>query len=377
MKRQQHLQGFTLLEILISLVIGLVLMTGVVSLMINSKRAYNVQNDLAGLQENARFAVEFIAKDARMAGYQGCAGGMSLSVQGLNNQTVSGAGVQSDVLLISSADTSRNAFAVMHCPPFEVYGQLFGLTSGAYQTICPPTGNANFPAPTPFMRGRTAFNFDYSGGAPSATGCNQSSTSTACFGIGGDIRANDTVVVADCNGSNTYQVSNVTFSGGRPTGVTLSTGLTRTYANGQQSYGAEMRRLQNRRYYVALSQGRSVLCRDTLALNAALDCNIANGAEVLIEGVENMQLRYLVNLSTPTATPSFQYLPASAANLNWDSVRGIRVTLLMQSVETRTDRDLAAQTFSLDETEFPNYTPPDQLRLRRVFSNTVMLRNRS
>jgi len=374
MKSQQHLRGFTLIEILISLVIGLVLMTGVVSLMINSKRAYNVQTDLAGLQESARFAVDFIAKDARMAGYGGCSGGLPIGIQGLNNQAIAGAGTQ-DVLLISSVDTSRNAFAIMHCPPFEVYGALFGLNSVAYQAVCPPVGGGGNFAPTPFINGRTTFSFDYSGGAPTFAGCNQNATSTACFGVGGDIQVNDTVIVSDCNGSNAYQVNNVGFAGGRPISVTLSTGLTRRYSNGDQSYGAEMRRLQTHRYYVASVNNRLSLCRDALALNAALTCDVANGAEVLIEGVENMQLRYLVNTGT-AVVPVFQYVPASA-NLNWGLVRGVRVTLLMQTTESRTDRDVAAQTYSLDETEFPTYAPTDLNRLRRVFSNTVMLRNRS
>jgi type IV pilus assembly protein PilW len=377
MKQNKHLQqGMTLIEILIALVIGLVLMAGVISLMISSKRAYNVQSDLAGLQENARFVVDFITKDARMAGYQGCSGGLPLAVQGLNNQAISGwtSDITSDVLMISFADTSRNAFAIMHCPPFEVYGQSFGLTSVAYQAVCPPVGNANFPAPTPLMDERTTFAFD-STVAPTFADCNKTLAGTACFGVGGDLRIGDTVVVSDCNGSDRYQVGNVGFTGGRLTSVTLATGLTRNYFNGGQSYGSEMRRLVTHRYYVAGVNGRSVICRDTLALNAALMCDIANGAEVLVEGVENMQLRYLVNTGSAT-NPNFQYVRASG-NINWDLVRGIRVTLLMQTTESRNDRDVVTQTYSLDEEDYPNYTPTDLNRLRRVFSNTVMLRNRS
>ncbi len=368
MKQNKHLQqGMTLIEILIALVIGLVLMAGVISLMISSKRAYNVQSDLAGLQENARFVVDFIAKDARMAGYQGCSGGLSPAIQGLNNQAISGwtSDITSDVLMISFADTSRNAFAIMHCPPFEVYGQLFGLTSAAYQAVCPPVGNVNFPAAPPLTADTATFNLGQSGGS---------------FGVAGDINVNDTVIVSDCNGSDRYQVAGVAFSGGRPTSVTLATGLRRIYANmnvtaGIQSYGSEMRRLLTHRYYVAGVNGKSVVCRDALALNAALTCDIANGAEVLVEGVENMQLRYLVNTGSAT-NPNFQYVRASG-NINWDLVRGIRVTLLMQTTESRTDRDVVTQTYSLDEEDYPNYTPTDLNRLRRVFSNTVMLRNRS
>lgn len=378
MKQDKHLQqGMTLIEILISLVIGLVLMAGVISLMINSKRAYNVQTDLAGLQENSRFVVDSIAKDARMAGYQGCSGGLPQSIQGLNNQAINGvtSDLASDVLLLSFADTSRNAFAIMHCPPFDVYGQLFGLDLAAYDKVCLPVDHANFPSPTPLMSEKATFTFD-STVVPTFAGCNQSETGNVCFGVGGDLRVGDIVIVSDCNGSDRYQVGNVGFTGGRLTSVTLATALTRRYFNGGQSYGAEMRRLVTHRYYVAGVNGRSVMCRDALALNAALTCDVANGAEVLVEGVENMQLRYLMNSGSDTA-PNFQYVTAPNVT-DWERVRGIRVTLLMQTTESRTDRDIVTQTYSLDEeTGFNSYSPSNLNRLRRVFSNTVMLRNRS
>jgi|WetSurMetagenome_2_1015567.scaffolds.fasta_scaffold05989_3 type IV pilus assembly protein PilW len=394
MKKIKYLQqGFTLIEILIALLIGLILMGGVISLMLNSKRAYNVQSDLAGLQENARFVVDSVAKDARMAGYRGCSGGLAQAVQGLNNQTISNitSDISSDVLLISFTDTSRNAFSITHCPPFEVYGQLFGLDSTAYQAICPPVGNTNFPAPSPFMTDRTTFAFDYTTTAPSFATCNNSSSGLACFGVGGDIRTGDTVVVSDCNGSDQYIVGNVGFAGGRPISVTLNQGLRRFYANmngsvGIQSYGSEMRRLVTHRYYVAgvgngvVDNGplRFVLCRDaanTLDTTAApLNCQ-GNNAEILVEGIENMQLRYLVNTGS-TTVPTFQYVRASN-NINWDLVRGIRVTLLVQTTEARTDRDVTSQPYSLDEDDYSNYSPTDLTHLRRVFSNTVMLRNRS
>ncbi len=371
MKLNNNLQkGLTLIEILIALVIGLVLMAGVISLMINSKRAYNTQSDLAGVQENARFVVDTIAKDARMAGYQGCSGGLPDAIQGLNNQTISGitSDISSDVLLVSFADTSRNAFAIMHCPPFSVYGQLLGFaTQAAYDAVCPPvgsvdsTGNPIPLATSPFTSDLSPFVFNFT---------------TGQFGIAGEINNNDTVVVSDCNGSDRYQVGTVTFTGGRPASIQLTTALNRNYFNTGQSYGAEMRRLLTHRYYVAGVNGRSVLCRDTLALNAALTCNVANGAEVLVEGVESMQLRYLVNTGSG-ATPNFQYVTAPNVT-NWNVVRGIRITLLMQTTESRTDRDAISQTYSLDEESgLDNYTPTDLNRLRRVFSNTVMLRNRS
>lgn len=68
----QH--GLTLVELMIGLVIGLV-MTGAISyLFIDASRNYRVTENLARMQETARFALDKMGRDARGAGYYGCAG---------------------------------------------------------------------------------------------------------------------------------------------------------------------------------------------------------------------------------------------------------------------------------------------------------------
>lgn len=67
-----HSRGFSLTELLVAMVIGLLLLGGLVTLMVNSKKNYAQQDYSARLQENARFAVDFLSYDIRMAGYYGC-----------------------------------------------------------------------------------------------------------------------------------------------------------------------------------------------------------------------------------------------------------------------------------------------------------------
>ena len=66
-------QGLTLLELMIAMVISSILMLGVISIYITSKQAYKVNDEYSIMQENARLAFNFLAKDIRMAGYIGCA----------------------------------------------------------------------------------------------------------------------------------------------------------------------------------------------------------------------------------------------------------------------------------------------------------------
>lgn len=70
-------KGLSLVELMIALVLGLLISAGVVTLFIESKRDYQVQEAISEVQENGRFAAEFIAYDARMAGFSGCSNDMA------------------------------------------------------------------------------------------------------------------------------------------------------------------------------------------------------------------------------------------------------------------------------------------------------------
>jgi type IV pilus assembly protein PilW len=83
-KTRAYCAGFTLMELMVSMVIGLFLVGGVATLAFHSKKAYETQNYVTRLQENARFAIQFLSYDLRMAGYFGCsdvAGATGLQAQ--------------------------------------------------------------------------------------------------------------------------------------------------------------------------------------------------------------------------------------------------------------------------------------------------------
>ncbi len=62
-------RGFTLVELMIAMLIGVFLMSGVIQIFLSAKQAYRLQENLSRLQENGRLAINLIAKDIRMAGY--------------------------------------------------------------------------------------------------------------------------------------------------------------------------------------------------------------------------------------------------------------------------------------------------------------------
>jgi type IV pilus assembly protein PilW len=66
------LAGFTLLELLIAMAMGIAVMSGVVSVLVVSKSNYITERELAALGENARFALKFLTEEIQMAGFNGC-----------------------------------------------------------------------------------------------------------------------------------------------------------------------------------------------------------------------------------------------------------------------------------------------------------------
>jgi type IV pilus assembly protein PilW len=69
MNRRQH--GMTLIELMVALAIGAFLMIGAITVFMQSRTTFRVTESLARLQENARFALDSIEPDIRMAHYWG------------------------------------------------------------------------------------------------------------------------------------------------------------------------------------------------------------------------------------------------------------------------------------------------------------------
>lgn len=64
-------RGLSLIELMISLVVGLILLGGLIQIYLSSKQSYNAQEQLARMQESGRLGMEFMTRDLRRAGYWG------------------------------------------------------------------------------------------------------------------------------------------------------------------------------------------------------------------------------------------------------------------------------------------------------------------
>lgn len=62
-------QGFTLVELLVALVLGIMLSAGIANIYLQNARNYKQDEELARLQENARYALNLLKRELIMAGY--------------------------------------------------------------------------------------------------------------------------------------------------------------------------------------------------------------------------------------------------------------------------------------------------------------------
>lgn len=80
-------RGLTLVELLIALALGLVVVLVVGQIYLSGRQSYRTQTGFGGMQENGRFALFFLQRDIRMAGFPrdiGPGGALSGSLSGFN-----------------------------------------------------------------------------------------------------------------------------------------------------------------------------------------------------------------------------------------------------------------------------------------------------
>lgn len=79
-KSKNRQLGLSVVELLVSLVISMAVVAGSVQVVVSSKKNFLDQDEVTFIQTNARFALDLLAKDIRMAGYLGCATQESVQV---------------------------------------------------------------------------------------------------------------------------------------------------------------------------------------------------------------------------------------------------------------------------------------------------------
>ena len=367
-------KGLSLIELLIAMVLGLTLTTGVVQIYMGSNTTERDREARQQMQENGRFGMNFLSREIRMAGYMGCSG--SIDPADVNSTLAGGvpasfqpmAGIQgweadgtdpgtinnsaNNVAVVSSATaewatTAGNVASTFNAVPNSDIVRVWSATTlpGTIESINPAASPVVVTYPT-------------------------------------DLNPGDFVMLSDCEHADIVQVCQK--SQGAPGSGLENLILSSSCAPGNlvnptitTEAGGEAIKLQGTVFYVGkrgdVASNPPALFRRQLAVDGT-----AGAAEELIEGIESMQLLYGVNLDGDARNTVDSYLVADLVP-DWSNVISVRVSLLMQSIEDGTVP--APQAYSFDGVSYDggggNGALPADDRVRRVFTSTISLRNRA
>ncbi len=403
----RSVRGVSLIELMVALAIGSLLVLGLVEVFSASRTAYQLSEGLSRVQENSRFAMDYIQRDFRMGGHMGC---VNDQARFLPENAV---GTRS--ALASSFLTQPQQLAEDYTGGGSVPGELrFDLPVEGYEAN--GTGDAStVPWAAPAVNGNAAdwtpalpdylndpgrldnrvANSDilvlrqfsprgaqvtaFTPGDPAAfiqiapaqlANLQEDQTNPGLFGIG------------DCMSAGVFRADSVDAAGL----ITVSTtdGVNKSPMAGYEAYvpgQAFVYVAQTIVYYVGLNgAGVPALYRLRFTMEPG-DAAPAVQKEELVEGIESLQLRYGVDSFVGAGTrPSGNMGSSEVAGVAtpWRRVGLIQVGMLARSINpaaaAQRDTSVAAELSALGVT-FTAPVPGDG-RLRIVYENSIAMRNR-
>ena len=381
--RQRRVAGFSLVELLVAMTIGLALLIALSTVFLASQQSSRRQSQISNLQQNVRIAFDYLARDARMVGHLGCYTGRGDPLSNFPATTLD----TNYVLGIEGyeyTNTTADAYTLTSYAPANT------TTGTDWQSNTLPTnGIANLPLSTLAGTGtgdgltpgsdvlviRTIADGPFRLTVPSVAAGNTLTIENVARGTCSDgttpkvsgLCAGSHALIASCTNARVFSVNaiaagNVTMNG--------SLGGDPVYPDG----ASEVFPLQTIAYYVKLSSSGTT----TSLYRRIFDGNTAGGIEQeLIEGVENLQVRYGVDTAATTPDGVIdEYRTAQGVN-DWSRVVAVRMGLLMRAqdpVEGDTAVAASAPVNGVDVT-FPSVAGARRYD-RRVFTTTVAIRNR-
>ena len=335
-KSLRHQRGVTLVELMVALALGLLITVAMLKVYVDASRMYRFNEGLARVQENGRFALEFIRRDARVAGFWGC---------------------YSDVELSYGISTTSDAHIVGLDPDEEEFGHITG-TNGEVDSADSITFRSATGSGAPVTT-------DMSG-----TGDNV----TVDVDSASNLKIDMAVLISDCDDGDIFQVTGISgasLAHAAGTSSNISANLSKTYDSGSRVYQA-----QQSTFCIAPGADTSQPSLRRLTNPTSGQTCASNGYE-LIEGVENMQILYGEDTDAGCEGANGdgtanRYVPISEASLVIDCIVSVRVSLLARSLNDNLTTTPSQVTYNGD----PYPTTPDRY-LRKVFTTTITLRNKA
>lgn len=319
-------KGLSLVELMVAMLVGLILTAGAIQIFISSRQTYRVQENLSRMQENARFAMEYLRRDIRMADYWGCVRDARIGLPGSTDSNI-----QNNLNISATFD--------------------FAFDQGIRGT----DGQGNAPDAITLRGSRdegVRIHPPFMDIAAAALHTNSNN----------GIEQGDILLVTNCSTGTIFQATNA--NPGQSGTVVHNTGNIVAPGNSQkefnQTYGAEASifKVTSTQYFVGDSAGVPALFKQDM-----------NDTPVeIVRGVEDMQITYGED-TDDDGVPN-HFVPAGTAEFEIDRAVAIRISLLMRS----DDNNVTSRP--IDYSFNGQTVTPNDRHLRQVFTSTVAVRNR-
>jgi len=368
--------GLSLIELLIAMAMGLFLIAGMVAVFSGNKRSTQLNTAVSTMQENARYALDRMAEDLRMAGFQGCS-------------SLAGGSVRVAATSVPMNDPARGLLDT------AVFGSRVSAANA--WTPPPPYGpDFSVPAAVPGIPGTHALSLQF--GSPQTgrmdrpVGIDSPSKSGDVRLLDGadlerDLATGNLAIISDCIGGELFRITQSSLDAQGRLTVRHGAGANRSGAfdaiYGENGTLGEVRvmSLNTHLYFVGDTglknqQGDTIraLYKQTLPFG-----DPDNPPSELVQGVENLRLSFGIR----GAGRSLRYVPPGHVDFRVENVRAVRVGILMSSYEHIADEDdrtvymLAGQPIGPagDAQTQPGDAHPGDRRFRLAFNTTVKVRN--
>lgn len=350
-------EGFSLVELLVAMVVGLVLLGGIYQVFIGSSSSYSINESLSRVQENGRFAIYLMRDEVLGAGYLGCLQDTSTLSTALNDPTAFVLNFSQGVYGLEATGVNVWQDDVGAVNPAAAGSTALALTA--------PVSESDVLV----IRGVDPnMTVELTTEMPLST-----SALTLPPGLSGVLAANDVLLITDCEGAAVFQVTGYNNGDGTTDHVVgvlplqtdpayprnSTTDLGHTFAEGSEVFSP-----RTVAYYVRQNPiGEPSLYRK-IGLSAV---------EELVQGVESMQISYGVDTNGDRAADS--YVKANGI-ISWSEVVSVRLWLLMRSAEEILRGPVDTALYDIDGDGTIEIGPANDQRLRMVMSTTIGLRNR-
>ena len=347
MKRAQ--KGISLVELLVALVLGLVLITGISHLFLATNRTLTLQNELSRIQENARLAIDLLTTDIRSAGFTSCPlqSPLANNLLAVNENRTWMTHFDKGVFGLDAGNDTTSQIDTNAVSEALVINSIDPEEGVIVSTHDPATATATLVSSHKYDEGDLlAFISD---------DCDQVSV----FRAGADTQSNIVTHPASNTGNLANCISHLKGS--------FNCHTSAVQAQSMDHSGSLMAPLNSYAYYIRNSNNIPTLYRKQAGEYTS---GKAKNAEALVEGIEDINILY--GIDSDNDGTANQYHPAGTLELSsddWKKVTSIKLELVARSLN-EVAPEPQSYFFAGERIE------PEDNFIRRNFITTVQLRNR-